>query len=476
MTITNDIRYLGVNDHQVDLFEGQYIVPNGMAYNSYAIMDEKIAIMDTVDAHFTDEWFQNIKNTLGDRQPDYLIVQHMEPDHSANIANFASAYPNAKIVSSAKAFAMMKNFFGTDFADKQIVVGEGSTLSLGKHELTFVTAPMVHWPEVIVTYDSCDKVLFSADGFGKFGALDVEEDWACEARRYYIGIVGKYGAQVQSLLKKAAGLDIQTICPLHGPVLKENLGYYLNLYNIWSSYQPEEEGVMIAYTSVYGNTKKAALKLAELLEAKGCPKVAVNDLARCDMAEAVEDAFRYSKLVLATTTYNADIFPFMRTFIDHLTERNYSKRTIAFIENGSWAPMATKVMKGMFEKSKEITYTENNVKILSALSEANYAELEALAEELCKSAPVEVAEEAPKSDKKYICKICGYVHEGELTDDFVCPLCKKGPEFFEEVKEEPKKSKKYVCKICGYVHEGELTDDFVCPLCKKGPEFFEEVK
>ena len=384
MFITNDIKYIGVNDHNIDLFEGQYIVPNGMAYNSYAIFDEKIASMDSVDVNFGGEWLENIETALEGRKPDYLVVQHMEPDHSANIANFINAYPEAKIVSSAQAFKMMKNFFGTDFQDKQVVVGEGSTLSLGTHELTFITAPMVHWPEVIVTYDKTDKVLFSADGFGKFGALDVEEDWACEARRYYIGIVGKYGAQVQALLKKASALDIEIICPLHGPVLNDNLGYYIGLYDTWSSYRPEEEGVVIAYTSVYGNTKKAALKLAELLEAKGCPKVAVNDLARCDMAEAVEDAFRYSKLVLATTTYNADIFPFMRQFIDHLTERNYRNRTVAFIENGSWAPMATKVMKGMLEKSVNLTYTEATVKILSALNAENEAQLEALADELCK--------------------------------------------------------------------------------------------
>ena len=382
MNITDDIKYIGVNDHKIDLFEGQYTVPNGIAYNSYAIMDEKIAIMDTVDAGFTHEWMSNLQTTLGERKPDYLIVQHMEPDHSANIVHFTEAYPEAKIVASAKAFAMMKNFFGTDFADKQMVVGEGDTLSLGRHQLTFVTAPMVHWPEVIVTYDSTDKVLFSADGFGKFGALDVEENWACEARRYYIGIVGKYGAQVQSLLKKAAGLDIQIICPLHGPILSENLDYYLGLYNTWSSYQPEEEGVVIAYTSVYGNTKKAALQLAKMLKETGCPKVVVNDLARCDMAEAVEDAFRYSKLVLATTTYNADIFPFMRTFIDHLTERNFQNRTVAFIENGSWAPMAAKVRKGMLEKSKNLTFTDTTVKILSAINEASAAQLNALAGEL----------------------------------------------------------------------------------------------
>ena len=382
--VTNDIKYIGVNDHKIDLFEGQYHVPNGMAYNSYAIMDDKIAIMDTVDANFTHEWLDNIRDTLGARTPDYLVVQHMEPDHSANIVNFLRAYPNATVVSSQKAFAMMKNFFGTDFADRRIVVGEGDTLELGRHTLTFVTAPMVHWPEVIVTYDSTDKVLFSADGFGKFGALDVEEDWACEARRYYIGIVGKYGAQVQALLKKAAGLDIQIICPLHGPVLTENLGYYLNLYNTWSSYQPEEDGIVIAYTSVYGNTKAAVEYLAELIRERGV-KVVVNDLARCDMAEAVEDAFRYSTLVLATTTYNGDVFPFMKEFINHLTERGYKSRKVAMIENGSWAPMAVKVMRGMLEGAKDITYAETSVKILSAMTEQNRAELCAMAEELCGS-------------------------------------------------------------------------------------------
>ena len=407
MFITNDIKYIGVNDHKIDLFEGQYIVPNGISYNSYAIIDEKIAIMDTVDASFTHEWLDNIQNTLGKRKPDYLIIQHMEPDHSANIVNFINAYPEVKIVSSQKAFVMMKNFFGKDFADRQVVVGEGDTLSLGKHTLTFVTAPMVHWPEVIVTYDSLDKVLFSADGFGKFGALDVEEDWACEARRYYIGIVGKYGAQVQALLKKASGLDIQTICPLHGPVLTENLGYYLGLYNTWSSYQAEEEGIVIAYTSVYGNTKKAVLQLAEKLKANGCPKVVVNDLARCDMAEAVEDAFRYSKIVLATTTYNAEIFPFMREFINHLTERNFSNRTVAFIENGSWAPMATKVMKGMLEKSKNLTFTENTVKILSALNEESSNQLNALAEELCRDYLAQQDSTANKNDLTALFKI-GY--------------------------------------------------------------------
>ncbi len=384
MNITCDIKYIGVNDHNIDLFEGQYIVPNGMAYNSYIILDEKTAVMDSVGEGFGEEWLGNIDGALGGKAPDYLIVQHMEPDHSTNIISFAKAYPEAKIVASAKAFAMMKNFFGTDFADRQVVVGEGSALSLGNHQLTFIAAPMVHWPEVIVTYDSTDKVLFSADGFGKFGALDVEEDWACEARRYYMGIVGKYGAQVQALLKKIAGLDIEVICPLHGPVLRENLGYYINLYDIWSGYKVEEEGVVIAYTSVYGNTKAAVMELAKKLQEKGCKKVAVNDLARYDMAEAVEDAFRYSRVVLATTTYNADIFPFMRTFIDHLIERNFSNRTVAFIENGSWAPMAAKIMKGMLEKSKNITYTDTTVKIMSALDAESAVQLEAMAAELCR--------------------------------------------------------------------------------------------
>ena len=407
MKVTNDIKYIGVNDHNIDLFEGQYVVPNGMAYNSYAILDDKIAIMDTVDQNFTHEWLDNVQNALGKRQPDYLIIQHMEPDHSANIMNFVKAYPNVTIVASQRAFQMMKNFFGTDFEGKRLVVGEGSTLSLGKHNLTFVTAPMVHWPEVIVTYDSTDKVLFSADGFGKFGALDVEENWACEARRYYIGIVGKYGVQVQHLLKKASNLDIEIICPLHGPVLKENLGYYLNLYNTWSSYQPEEEGIVIAYTSVYGNTKKAVMLLEEKLKANGCPKVVVNDLARCDMAEAVEDAFRYSKIVFATTTYNAEIFPFMREFINHLTERNFMNRTVAFIENGSWAPMATKVMKGLLEKSKNLNYAENTVKIISALNEESTAQVEALANELCKEYLASQDETANKNDMSALFNI-GY--------------------------------------------------------------------
>ena len=383
MFITDDIKYIGVNDHEIDLFEGQYIVPNGMAYNSYVILDEKIAVLDSVDAKFTTEWLTNVREALNGRTPDYFIVQHMEPDHSANIANFMQEYADVKLVASAKAFAMMKQFFGTDYPEQQMVVKEGDKLSLGKHELTFVMAPMVHWPEVMVTYDSTDKVLFSADGFGKFGALDVEEEWACEARRYYFGIVGKYGMPVQTLLKKAAALDIQMICPLHGPVLKENLGYYLGLYNTWSSYQPEEEGIVIAYTSVYGNTKKAVLALADALKAKGCPKVVVNDLARCDMAEAVEDAFRYSKLVLATTTYNGDIFPFMKEFIHHLTERGYSNRTVAFMENGSWAPVAAKFMGRMLEESKNLTYAETSVKIMSALNEESSAQVEALATELC---------------------------------------------------------------------------------------------
>ena len=378
MEITKDIKYAGVNDHKIDLFE------DGMAYNSYVITDKKIAVMDTVDRNFTHEWLNNLEDILDGRKPDYLVVQHMEPDHSANIKNFMNNYPDAVIVSSSKAFTMMGNFFGTQFEDRRIVVGEGDTLELGEHTLHFVAAPMVHWPEVIVTYDSKDKVLFSADGFGKFGALDVEEDWACEARRYYIGIVGKYGAQVQNLLKKASALDIQTICPLHGPVLKENLGYYLGLYNTWSSYGVESEGIMIAYTSVYGNTKKAVELLAEKLRSKGCPKVVVNDLAREDMAECVEDAFRYGKIVLATTTYNADIFPFMREFIEHLTERNFSNRTIGLIENGSWAPMAAKTMKKMLEGCKNLEFTDTTVKIMSALNETSSAQIEKLADELCK--------------------------------------------------------------------------------------------
>ena len=398
MFITNDIRYVGVNDHQVDLFEGQYRVPGGMAYNSYVILDEKIAIMDTVDKNFTHEWLDNIQAVLNGRKPDYLVVQHMEPDHAANVGNFMKLYPQTTIVSSAKAFNMMTAFFGTDYADRRIVVGEGDSLSLGKHTLAFVAAPMVHWPEVIVTYDVLDKVLFSADGFGKFGALDVEEPWDDEARRYYIGIVGKYGAQVQALLKKAATLDIQTICPLHGPVLKENLGHYLHLYDLWSSYTVETEGVVIAYTSIYGNTRAAVEKLAEALRANGCPKVIVHDLARCDMAQAVADAFRYSKLVLATTTYNADIFPFMKEFIHHLTERNFRNRTVALMENGSWAPLAAKVMKKMLEECKNLTFADTTVRIVSALNETSAKQVETLAGELSKEYLAQQDATADKND------------------------------------------------------------------------------
>ena len=398
MFITNDIKYLGVNDHKVDLFEGQYVVPSGMAYNSYAIMDEKIAIMDTVDQNFTHEWLDNIRSTLGDRKPDYLIVQHMEPDHAANIDNFLKVYPEATVVASVKAFTMMGQFFGSEYEDRRIIVGEGDTLCLGAHTLAFVTAPMVHWPEVIVTYDVKDKVLFSADGFGKFGALDVEEPWDDESRRYFIGIVGKYGPQVQALLKKAATLDIAIICPLHGPVLKENLGHYLKKYDIWSSYAVEDEGIVVAYTSVYGHTKDAALLLADKLRAKGAPKVVVHDLARCDMAQAVADAFRYSKLVLATTTYNADVYPFMKEFIHHLTERNFQNRTVAFIENGSWAPMALKVMKKMLEGSKKLTLAENEVTVKSALNAESREKLDALATELCREYLAQHDETADKND------------------------------------------------------------------------------
>ncbi len=396
--VTDTVLYIGVNDHAIDLFEGQYVVPNGMAYNSYVVMDKKIAVFDTVDARFKHEWLDNLENALAGRKPDYLIVQHMEPDHSANIMTFANQYPEAKIVASSKAFTMMNNFFGTDFADRRVVVGEGDTLPLGEHTLAFVTAPMVHWPEVLMTYDTKDKILFSADGFGKFGALDVEEDWACEARRYYFGIVGKYGAQVQAVLKKAANLDIQTICPLHGPVLKENLGYYLNLYQTWSSYGVESDGVFIAYTSVYGNTKKAVELLADKLKAKGCPKVSVADLAREDMAEAVEDAFRYGKLVIASTTYNADVFPFMRTFLEHLVERGYKKRTIGVIENGSWAPMAAKVMKGILEPCKDLKFTNASVKIMSAMNDENKQQIESLANELCEEYEARNNETANKND------------------------------------------------------------------------------
>ena len=407
MKISSDIKYVGVNDHKIDLFEGQYVVPNGMAYNSYVILDGKIAVMDTVDARFGHEWLDNVAAATGGKAPDYLVVQHMEPDHSANIVNFLSAYPKATVVSSQKAFQMMQNFFGKQFEDRRIVVKEGDTLSLGKHELRFVAAPMVHWPEVIVTYDATDKVLFSADGFGKFGALDVEEDWACEARRYYFGIVGKYGAQVQALLKKAATLDIQTICPLHGPVLTENLGYYLGLYDTWSSYGVESDGVMIAYTSVYGHTKAAVELLAEKLKAKGCPKVVVCDLAREDMAEAVEDAFRYGKLVLATTTYNADIFPFMRTFIEHLTERGYQNRTIALMENGSWAPLAAKVMRSMFENSKNITILEPVIKMTSAMNDDTKAAIDKVSDELCMDYLAKQDSTANKNDLKALFNI-GY--------------------------------------------------------------------
>ena len=594
MKITNDIRYIGVNDRKIDLFEGQYQVPNGMAYNSYAILDDYVAIMDTVDAGFTHEWLDNIRDTLGARKPDYLIVQHMEPDHSANILNFVKAYPEAKIVASAKAFAMMQNFFGTDFADKKIVVGEGDVLDLGRHKLTFVTAPMVHWPEVIVTYDATDKVLFSADGFGKFGTTDASEPWADEARRYYIGIVGKYGAQVQALLKKATGLDIEIICPLHGPVLSENLGYYLDLYNTWSSYQPETDGIVIAYTSVYGNTGKAALTLAEKLRANGAPAVVLHDLARCDMAKAVADAFRYSKLVLATTTYNADIFPFMREFINHLTERNFQNRTVALIENGSWAPMAAKVMRGMLEKSKNITYTDTTVKILSALNAESGEQLSRMADELCREYLAQRDETANKNDmsalfnigyglyvitsndgKKdnglivntvtqvtntpnrlavtinkenyshHVIKQTGKMNINCLTVDapfsvfekfgfqsgrnvdkfadcsplrsdnglvflpryinsfmslaveqyvdlgthgmFICSVTEARvlsdretmtyTYYHQNVKPKPRTEGKkgYVCTICGYVHEGELPEDFICPLCKHPASDFVEI-
>ncbi|MBR4768528.1 MAG: flavodoxin, partial [Lachnospiraceae bacterium] len=407
MQISKDIRYVGVNDHKIDLFEGQYKVPNGMAYNSYVILDYKVAVMDTVDKNFTHEWLDNLNTVLAGREPDYLVVQHMEPDHSANIVNFLKNYPKAVVCASEKAFQMMKQFFGNDFEDRRIVLGEGSVLPLGRHKLHFITAPMVHWPEVLMTYDDVDKVLFSADGFGKFGANDVEEDWACEARRYYFGIVGKYGQQVQNVLKKAAALDIQTICPLHGPVLRENLTYYLHLYQTWSAYEAESDGIFIAYTSVYGHTKQAVDLLAEKLKAKGCKKVSVADLARDDMAEAVEDAFRYGKLVLATTTYNAGIFPFMREFIEHLTERGYKNRTVAFMENGSWAPMAVRTMKSMLEGCKNLTFAEPAVRILSALNEESKAEIEALASELCKEYLQQNDSTANKNDLTALFKI-GY--------------------------------------------------------------------
>ncbi len=448
MKITDTINYIGVNDRSLDLFEGQYIVPEGMAYNSYIIIDEKIAVMDSVGGEFAGEWLSNISAALEGRKPDYLVVQHMEPDHSANITAFTETYPEATIVGSARAFQMMKNFFGTDFAEKRIVVGDGDSLNLGSRSLSFVTAPMVHWPEVIMSYDPKDKVLFSADAFGKFGALDADEDWACEARRYYFGIVGKYGVPVQNLLKKAAGLDIRCICPLHGPMLSENLEYYLDLYNTWSAYESEDQGVTIAYTSVYGNTKKAALLLAEKLEERGCT-VAVHDLARCDMAEAVEDAFRYSALVLATTTYCGDIFPFMRTFIEHLTERGYQNRSIALIENGSWDPVAARIMKGLLEKSKNITYAENNVKIMSALSEDNLAQIEALAKELACCTDPNSCALGEEGSGSYACGICGWEYDeavgdpdkgiapgtpfASLPEDYECPLCRAGKEQFEKI-------------------------------------------
>ncbi|MBQ7545350.1 MAG: flavin reductase [Clostridia bacterium] len=595
MNLTKDIRYIGVNDHQIDLFEGQYVVENGMAYNSYVILDQKVAVFDTVDAHFTHEWLDNLQAALGGRTPDYLIVQHMEPDHSANIRQFAALYPNATIVASAKAFPMMQNFFGVDFADRRLTVGEGDTLELGAHTLHFITAPMVHWPEVIMTYDSTDKVLFSADGFGKFGALDADEDWACEARRYYFGIVGKYGAQVQAVLKKAAALDIQIICPLHGPMLTENLGYYLDLYNTWSSYGTETEGVMIAYTSVYGNTKKAVEQLAKELEEKGCPKVAINDLARCDMAEAVEDAFRYGKIVLATTTYNAEIFPFMHTFIRELVERGFKNRIVGLIENGSWAPLAAKTMRKMLEGCKNLTFTESTVTIKSAMNDDNKAQITAMADELCKDYLAQHDETANKNDltalfrigyglyvvtsndgqkdnglivntvtqvtntpnriavtinkqnySHHVIRQTGVMNVNCLSKDapfsvfetfgfqsgrnadkfagsevlrsdnglvflphfinafmslkveqyvdldthgmFICAVTEARvisdvetmtyTYYQENVKPKPQTEGKkgYVCKICGYVHEGELPEDFVCPLCKHGVADFEPIQ
>ena len=430
--ISDDIRYIGVNDHEIDLFEGQFVVPDGMAYNSYAILDEKIAVMDSVEKKSTEEWLNKLRAVLGERKPDYLIVHHMEPDHSANIRKFLQTYPEAKVVASANAFRMIQNFFGEDFADRRMVVQDGDKLDLGKHELTFLTAPMVHWPEVIMTYDAFDKVLFSADAFGKFGALDVEDEWECEARRYYFGIIGKYGPQVQAVLKKMAELEIQTICPLHGPALKEDLGHYIGLYDIWSSYGVESEGVFIAYTSIYGHTKEAVELLSRKLEEKGCPKVVMTDLSRSDWAEAVEDAFRYGKLVLATTTYNADIFPDMKHFIEHLVKRNFQKRTVGLIENGSWAPKAAGIMQEMLSECKDLTFTDTTVKILSAMNEENAAQVEAMAQELCgqEEAAAEAQPEEKKT-KKYICTVCGYEHEGELPEDFECPLCGVGPDLFE---------------------------------------------
>ncbi len=438
---TTNIKYIGVNDHKIDLFEGQYPVPEGMAYNSYLILDEKIAVVDSVEASFSDQWLGNIRSILGDRSPDYLIVQHMEPDHSGSIRTFMDAFPLTKIVASSMAFNMMQNFFGTDFCDRQIVVGDKDSLSLGTRTLLFTTAPMVHWPEVIMTYDDKDKILFSADAFGKFGALTDssteadKENWTCEARKYYFGIVGKYGAQVQTLLGKLSGLDIKCICPLHGPQLTENLSYYLNLYDTWSSYKAEEEGITIAYTSVYGNTKKAVELLADTLRRKGCQNVTIYDLARCDMFEAVEDAFRYDKLILATTTYNGEIFPFMAHFIHHLVERNYSNRKVAFMENGSWAPVAARTMKEMLACSEKITYSSTVVRIKSAIDEENISQIETLAEELLIDDPAETPEviiDEPKK-KQFVCKVCGYVYEGEeLPEGFTCPLCKRSAEDFEE--------------------------------------------
>ena len=429
--ISQEIHYAGVNDHAIDLFESQYRVPNGMAYNSYVITDEKNAVIDSVDAHFTQAWLDNIRGVLEGKAPDYIVVQHMEPDHSGSLLRFLETYPTAQVVASSKAFAMIKNFFHTDLAERQITVGEGDTLSLGRHTLRFITAPMVHWPEVIMTYDSTDKVLFSADAFGKFGAQDAAEDWDDEARRYYIGIVGKYGGQVQTVLKKAAALDIQTICPLHGPVLSENLGHYVDLYSKWSSSTPEEDGILIAYTSVYGNTRKAVEQLAETLKASG-QNVIVCDLARSDMSQVVANAFRYNKLVLATTTYNNDIFPFMREFIEHLTARGFCSRTVAIVENGSWAPSAARVIKGLLEKSKNLTFVEPVVTLRSALSAESAAQLELLAKALCGGTCAPESESCGK--KKFVCKICGYVYEGEeLPKDFVCPICKRGAGDFEEI-------------------------------------------
>ena len=486
--VTDSIVYVGVNDHDVDLFEGQYIVPNGMAYNSYVVLDDKIAVFDTMEKTKTAEWLANLEEALDGKTPDYLIVQHMEPDHSASIQAFAEKYPETVIVGNKKTFKMIGQFFPTLTVGNKLEVENGAVLDLGAHKLNFVFAPMVHWPEVMMTYESTEKILFSADGFGKFGALDVEEDWACEARRYYIGIVGKYGAQVQAVLKKAAELEIETICPLHGPVLKENLGYYIDLYDTWSGYRPESEGVCICYTSVYGNTKQAVELLAEELKARGVETVEVSDLARCDMAEAVEDAFRYDRLVLATTTYNGEIFPFMQQFIDHLTERNFQNRVVAFIENGSWAPAAQKIMRAKLEGSKNLTIAENNVTILSAVNDETVKQIKALAAELaCMNGACCCVCEEPEGTKlnRYVCNICGFEYdcEGELPEDFRCPLCGRGPADFTKQADDnecvcscgctPKKNK-YVCNICGYEHEceGELPADFKCPLCGRGAEDF----